>query len=100
MKLTDGVVRAVVAARPNVILPAGVRIGDVAEIAAAVAAGGWIDRAGQRVERAQGQIAADLRVQVNLQSVVVGVRFVGRQVDRVEAGIRQAGRGVVVARRR
>src|SRR5580704_14174260 len=92
------VVGAIVAAGADIVKPAGVGVRNVLEVGSATGSAGAdsIDRARQRVEGAQGQVFSNLRAQVNLQTVVVRVRFVGREVDGVEAGIRQSRRRVVV----
>ena len=87
--------RSIKATRSIVILPTEVRVGYVAEVAAAGARARRINRSRQRVVRAQSQIA-EVGAEVNLESVVVRIGFVGCQVDGVKSWIRQSGRRVVL----
>src|SRR4029077_21288720 len=95
-EVDHGDVRAVVAARADIIPPAQVRVRDVLQILAAIAAGARIDCLRVRIEGAQIEIATDLRVYVELQPVVMGVGFIGRKTEGWEAGKGQPRRGVVV----
>src|SRR5450755_710235 len=82
-----GIVSPVVSAWANVILPAEVRIRNVLEVLAAGAAGARVDGLGVGVEGAEEQILAYLRVDVQLQTIVVRVGFVGGETDGTEARI-------------
>src|ERR1700730_5440027 len=83
-EVDHGIVRSVKATGADVILPPQVRVRDVLQIlatASTVAAGGVagarINGLRVRIESPQKEVFADLRVQVQLQAVVMGVGFIG-----------------------
>ena len=84
--------RAVIAARPDVVSPPSIRIRNVAQVASAVAGSGRVDGARQRVVGSQLKVTAYLRVEVNLKCVVMRVSLVGRQPNGMETRIGQARR--------
>src|SRR5262245_56370652 len=86
------IVRTVKTTSPTVLPTAQIRVGSLRQISPAGATGvrSGIYCARIRVKRTQVKVATNLRVQVELQTVVMRTSLVSGHVDRLKAGIGQA----------
>jgi hypothetical protein len=75
--------------RPKIVPPPQVRVGNSIQVLTA-ATGGRIDGARKGVVSAKLQVPAGLRVQVNLQGVVMATRLVLREAESSEPWVREA----------